>query len=79
MDMSTRGLIKCTSKVGTLPEIEGNTYIQTYGGQLGAYGDVDSPIEYFSGDIVEKVRDIFGDTSAEIKFYKSGDNNERKS
>lgn len=79
MDLSTRGLIKCTSNVGTLPEIEGNTYIQTDGGLLGAYGDADSPIEYFSGDVAEKVRGLFGDTSAEIKFYKSGDNNERQS
>mgnify|MGYP004472749967 CR=1 FL=1 len=79
MDMSTRGLIKCTSNVGTLPEIMGNTYYQTEGGLLGAYGDADSPIEYFSRDVAEVLGEKFGDTSAKIKFYKSGDNNERKS
>lgn len=73
MDMSARALIRCTSKVGTYPEIEGNTYIQTDGGLLGAYGDTSNENVIFSGDVAETVREVFGDRSAKIKILKSGD------
>lgn len=68
MDLSTRGLIRCTSKIGTYPEIDGNTYIQTEGGMLGAYGDVSNPIEIFSCDVSEKIKTLFGDNNAKVKY-----------
>ncbi len=73
MDLSTRGLIRCVSKFGTLPTISGNTYIQKEGGLLGAFGDVDSEIEEFSGDVEKTIREVFNDNSAKIKILKSGD------
>ena len=68
MDLSTRGLIKCTSGAGTLPEISSNTYIQSEGGLLGAYGDIDSVIYRFDGNAAEIIRKNYHDTTATVKF-----------
>lgn len=68
MDLSTRGLIKCTSKVGTLPQIHGNTYIQKKGGLLGGYGNVDSPITDFNDCAAETLKTVFHDEAAVVKY-----------
>ena len=73
MDTSCRGLIRCMSKVGTYPFIDGNTYIQTDGGLLGAYGDVSNKNLVFSGDVSKTLREFFGDSSAKIKLLKRCD------
>lgn len=68
MDVSARALIRCTSAVGTLPEISGNTYIQNKGGLLGAYGDVEMPNLSFDDDAKDTLANVFGDNQATVIF-----------
>lgn len=71
LDTSKRGLIMCTSRVGTVPEIKGNTYMQFYGGQLGSYGNVDCPTYLFDADVDEKVKNVLGDNCANVSILGS--------
>lgn len=67
LDTSARGLIKCTSKVNTLPAVSGNTYIQYSNGLLGCYGNVDAKVAGFS-DAPDIISNIFCDKKAKIIY-----------
>lgn len=68
MDTSARGLICCTSKAGTLPEISGNTYIQKNGGILGEYGTPKETLYMFTADCNRVLSNTFHDSTATVKF-----------
>ena len=65
LDTSAKGLIKCTSKVNTLPAVSGNTYIQSENGLLGCYGNVDAEVAAFS-DAKNILPNVFCDKTAKI-------------
>ena len=55
----------------SLPEMSGNTYIQTVGGMLGQYGAncVSEPEILMYGDSTENdITDVLGDKKAKIYF-----------
>ena len=68
LDTAKRELIVCTSKVGTLPEISGNTYIQPKGSLLGRYASVDCE-KYPFEKAKEILKDVFGDETATVIEY----------
>lgn len=55
----------------SLPEMRGNTYVQSLGGMLGQYGanqEKEPPVLTFDENAEASVRELFGDAAAEI-FY----------
>lgn len=68
LDTADRELLVCTSKVGTLPIISGNTYIQPKGKLLGRYGSVDCE-KYSFENAKQILKDAFGDEAAIVIEY----------
>lgn len=68
LDTAKNCLIACTSKIGSLPDISGNTYIQPKGGFLGKYGGVDSK-RYEISEAEDALKSAFGDKKATVIEY----------
>lgn len=58
----------------SMPEMRGNTYVQTIGGMLGQYGEnkeKEPPILTFDMDAEDRIRDVFGERDAKVFFIEN--------
>ena len=69
MELAKRDLLKCRSVLGTVPILDGNTYIQKKYGTLGGYKDVNTPIYRFDDHASDLIENTFLDKNATVLYF----------
>ena len=59
-----------SSDDGSMPVMQGNTYIQNIGGPLGIFGVRDTTLSPFDAKAKRTIADRFGDKEATVRFTK---------